>query len=252
MTPLDRRFVPFALALALAGAVCCAAVAAPGAATPPESPPDPSPQRWAKQVEAYDAADAAHPPAQGGVVFAGSSTIRKWPDLEKTFAPTPVLGRGIGGSHISDHVYWAGRLVLRYRPSQIVFYAGDNDVAGGKKAERVLADFQRFVAAVRKGLPEVWIHFLAIKPSVKREALWPEMAKANRLVTEFAKTSPRVTFIDVATPMLDGGGRPRPDLLIADGLHMNTQGYALWTPLVRAALAKAAGAAPRPSEAKVE
>ncbi|MBL7140577.1 MAG: hypothetical protein ISS74_06675 [Planctomycetes bacterium] len=224
------------LALALAGA----ATAAGAAATPPDPSRDPSPERWAKQVEAYEARDAAHPPPEGVVVFAGSSTIRMWPDLEKTFAPTPVLGRGIGGSHISDQVHWAGRLVLRYRPRQVVFYAGDNDVAGGKKAERLLEDFKRFIAAVRKGLPEAWIHFLAIKPSVKREALWPEMAKANRLVTEFAKTAPRVTYIDVATPLLDAGGRPRPDLFVDDMLHMNAKGYALWVPLVRAAIEKAA------------
>jgi len=208
-------------------------------AGPAESPPDPSPERWAKQVAAYDAADAAHPPAEGGVVFAGSSTIRMWKDLAKAFAPMPVIGRGIGGSHISDQIYWAKRLVLGYRPSQVVFYAGDNDVAAGKKAGRVLADFRRFVALVHKDLPKAWVHFLAIKPSVKREALWPEMAKANRLIAEFAETEPHVTFIDVAAPMLDAAGRPRPDLFIADGLHMNAKGYALWTPLVKAALAKA-------------
>lgn len=207
-------------------------------ATEAAEPADPPPERWTKQVEAYEKRDAEKAPPPGAVVFTGSSSIRMWPDLEKAFAPTPALGRGIGGSHVSDHLFWADRLTLCYRPTQIVFYAGDNDVASGKKAERVLADFKRYVAKVRKALPTVWVHFLAIKPSPSRETLWPEMKRANGLVAAYAETDPRVTFIDVATPMLDAAGRPRRDIYLKDMLHMNRAGYALWAPLVKAALAK--------------
>jgi len=223
--------------------VWCATVAALLGACPARAgePADPPPERWTKQVEAYEKRDAKKPPPQGAVVFAGSSSIRMWPDIEEAFAPTPVVARGIGGSHVSDQVHWADRLVLRYRPTQIVFYAGDNDVAGGKSAERVLADFKRYVALVRKALPKVWVHFLAIKPSPRREALWPAMKRANALVAEYAETAPRVTFIDVATPMLDANGRPRRDIFLKDMLHMNREGYALWVPRVKAALAKGRG-----------
>jgi lysophospholipase L1-like esterase len=215
-----------------------AALLAAGAAGAAEQVADPPPERWANQVEAYEKREAADPPPKGGVVFAGSSSIRMWPDLEKTFQAHGALKRGIGGSHVSDQIHWAERLILRHEPRQIVFYAGDNDVAGGKKAARVLADFKRFVATVRKALPKVWVHFLAIKPSPRREALWPEMARANGLVAEYAETDPRVTFIDIAKPMLDEDGRPRRDIFLKDMLHMNREGYALWEPLVRKALAK--------------
>lgn len=201
-------------------------------------PADPPPERWTKQVEAYEKRDADHPPTDVAVVFTGSSSIRMWPDLADAFKPMPVLGRGIGGSHVSDQIYWADRLVLRHEPKQIVFYAGDNDVAAGKTAERVLADFKRFVAKVRKALPKVWIHFLTIKPSPQREKIWPEMARANRLVAAYTATDPRLTTIDGATPMLDDAGRPRRDIFLKDMLHMNRKGYALWVPLVRKALAK--------------
>jgi lysophospholipase L1-like esterase len=32
--------------------------------------------------------------------------------------------------------------------------------------------------------------------------------------------------------MLDANGQPRPELFVADMLHMNPAGYAIWTPLV--------------------
>ena len=41
-----------------------------------------------------------------------------------------------------------------------------------------------------------------------------------------------VAFIDVATPMLDADGRPRAELFLEDGLHMNREGYALWRGIV--------------------
>jgi len=202
-------------------------------------PADPPPERWTAQVEAYEKRDAEHPPPEGGVVFAGSSSIRMWSDLEEAMKPLIALKRGIGGSHVSDQIYWADRLVLRYKPRQIVFYAGDNDVAGGKRARQILDDFKAFVAKVRKDLPTVWIHFLAIKPSPRRESMWPDMADANRAIAAYTETDPRLTFIDTATPMLDRQGRPRRDIFLKDMLHMSRQGYALWNPLVRETIAKA-------------
>ncbi len=228
---LTRRLL-LTLAVLLAAAVAVAAAA--------EKPADPPPERWTKQVEAYEKRDAEHPPAEGGVVFAGSSSIRRWPDLEKTFKRHGALKRGIGGSHISDQIHWADRLILRYKPSQIVFYAGDNDVAGGKRGQQILEDFKEFVATVRKVLPKVWIHFIAIKPSPRRESMWPDMARANRIIAEYAETDPRLTFINIASPMLDEDGRPRRDIFLKDMLHMNRKGYALWNPLVAKALAKGA------------
>jgi hypothetical protein len=34
-----------------------------------------APEKWATSIDAFVKADAAHPPAKGGVVFVGSSTI---------------------------------------------------------------------------------------------------------------------------------------------------------------------------------
>ena len=49
------------------------------------------------------------------------------------------IKRGYGGSHVSDTIHFAPRIILPYKPSLIVFYAGDADVAGGKTAETIAA-----------------------------------------------------------------------------------------------------------------
>jgi lysophospholipase L1-like esterase len=118
-----------------------------------------------------------------------------------------------------------------------VLYAGDNDIAEGRTAAQVLADFQAFVERLRRDLPHVAIIFVSIKPSVARFALWPTMRAANESVAAWAKSQHEVVYIDVASRMLDGRGKPRPELLLPDGLHMRPVGYAIWvdalTPWVR-------------------
>src|SRR5688572_1925867 len=111
------------------------------------------PAKWLKEVTTYEAADAIKAPAKGGIVFTGSSSIRLWKTLKKDFPNHNVIGRGIGGSQIEDAVFYADRLIFPYEPRMVVLYAGGNDINAGKTADRVVADFEAFVAKLRSKLP---------------------------------------------------------------------------------------------------
>tara|TARA_B100000686_G_scaffold295949_1_gene327215 strand:+ start:466 stop:822 length:357 start_codon:yes stop_codon:yes gene_type:complete len=113
-----------------------------------------------------------------------------------------------------------------------VFYAGDNDIAAGKTAERVASDFTDFTKQVHRTLPQTKILFIAIKPSIARWNLYDRMAAANELVRVACNTDARLTYIDVATPMLDLDGMPNSVFFVNDGLHLSAPGYELWTRLV--------------------
>src|SRR5687767_4464865 len=54
-------------------------------------------QRWEREVVGIEKRLAADPPAKGGVVFAGSSSIRLW-DVRKAFPDLPAANVGFGGS----------------------------------------------------------------------------------------------------------------------------------------------------------
>src|SRR5829696_3905830 len=58
--------------------------------------------KWEAEIGAFERADREARPAPGGIVFAGSSSIRLWTTLEHDFAGLPVLNRGIGGSQIRE------------------------------------------------------------------------------------------------------------------------------------------------------
>jgi len=192
----------------------------------------PKPDRWESAIAAFEAQDRQQPPPDGGIVFIGSSSIRMW-DLDRWFDGLAVVNRGFGGSQVADSVRHAGRILLPCRPKVVVLYAGDNDIASGKTPEEVLADFNQFVAKVHAALPETRVVFIAIKPSIKRWSLVDTMRQANRLIRGVTENDPRLVFVDVDAPMLGSDGRPRSELFAPDGLHLNDEGYQLWSDLVR-------------------
>ena len=188
--------------------------------------------RWAKEMAAFEEQDRARMPAPGGVVFVGSSSIRLW-DLGKWFPGLPAINRGFGGSEIADAVRHADLLVLKHKPRTVVFYAGDNDIANGKTPRAVADDFKAFVTKVQAALPGTRIAFIAIKPSIQRWALVGKVREANALIRQMCERDDRLGFVDVDGPMLGWNEKPRPDLLVEDGLHLSPKGYELWTALTR-------------------
>jgi lysophospholipase L1-like esterase len=189
---------------------------------------NPDPARFDPEIAAFEKWDRQNAVPRDAVLFVGSSSIRMWQTAE-SFPELPVINRGFGGSHISDVNHFADRIVLKYKPRTIVFYAGDNDIAAGKTPQQVADDFREFTARVHDRLPETQIMWLPIKPSIDRWKLWPEMQQANALVAELAEREDGLDVVDTATPMLGNDGKPRPDLFLDDGLHMNATGYRIWT-----------------------
>lgn len=192
---------------------------------------EPAADKWEADIAAFEAADRESPPAAGGVLFVGSSSIRMW-KLDRWFPDRHAINRGFGGSQIADVYGYTTRIVLPYKPRTILFYAGDNDINAKKSPEQVAADFTAFVGMVRGELPETMIHFIAIKPSLKRWEQYPTQHRANSLIEAMCQSDPRLTYIDVVTPMLGDDGMPRPELFADDGLHLSDTGYALWTDIV--------------------
>jgi len=192
------------------------------------------PQRWEETIAKFEASDRQKPVPQGGIVFVGASSIVRW-DLPTYF---PELGdrainRGFGGSLVADSVYFADRIVIPYKPRIVVFYAGDNDVETQTTPDQIAEGFSEFDRKVHAALPETTIVFISIKPSLRRFAFMDKIQRANELVQAYVASHPHLEFVDIVPPMLDDGGKPRPELLVADGLHMTAEGYKVWTAALR-------------------
>jgi lysophospholipase L1-like esterase len=183
--------------------------------------------KWEKDIAAFEAQDRMSQPSENGIVFIGSSSIRRW-DLKRSFPDLPAINRGFGGSQLADSVKYVPRIVVPYRPKTVVLYAGDNDIPSGKCPEQIAADFAAFVKAVRGQLPETKVVFLAIKPSPSRWKFYEQQQTANRLIREQCESGKNLVYVDLVAPMLGEDGMPRRELFVKDQLHLSDAGYELW------------------------
>jgi lysophospholipase L1-like esterase len=197
------------------------------------TPPPAGPQRWEKDIAAFEKADRDNPPEKGGIVFVGSSSIRLWTTLAQDFPQHRVLNRGFGGSQMPDSVHFADRIVLPYEPRMVVVYAGGNDINAKRTPEQVAADFRTFVEKVRAKLPATEIAYISIAGNPARWAQVEQVKAANAMIEQYCRETPGLKFINVFPHMLGPDGLPRPEIFREDRLHMNAEGYRLWTRIVR-------------------
>lgn len=197
------------------------------------------PRFW-KDIQQFKKEDSINFPPKHATLFIGSSSFRKWTDVQSYFPKYKIINRGFGGSTLPDVIYYADDIIFPYQPKQIVIYCGDNDAASSStiSADTILHRFERLYHLIRSRLPKTVVTYVSIKPSPSREKFFPVMDKANWEIMEFLKHQKRTSYVDIWHPMLDDYGKPRRALFGSDMLHMNKDGYAIWQKAIQPYLIK--------------
>ena len=186
-----------------------------------------------EDIEEFVTQDKIIFPPTDGFLFIGSSSIRLWQSLEEDMSPLKVINRGFGGAHTKHINRHKDKIVFPYKPKAIIFFCGTNDINGWNTPDDVFAEFESFFNSVKERLPKTMIFAISIQPSPSRFDQRPRQQKWNELVRNLAKKEPNLVFVDVSPPMLSADNKPRPELYTEDSLHMNQEGYKIWTKLVR-------------------
>lgn len=169
-------------------------------------------------------------------IFYGSSSVRLWVSMKKDLAPFNVLNLGFGGSTYAWCIHYFDEIFEDAHPSKIVLYAGENDLAQGKTPQEVLNDCNKLVQMILKKYPEVQLAFISLKPSIEREAMIPQIIETNLMLSKYVIGELNAQFINVFGQMISVDNRPKPELYMSDGLHLNKKGYALWSSVIKNAL----------------
>ncbi|MCU4164636.1 GDSL-type esterase/lipase family protein [Carboxylicivirga caseinilyticus] len=184
--------------------------------------------KYGKAIDAFEKMDSVNHPNEGGILFIGSSSFTKWQDVNDYFPDKYIINRGFGGSQMSDLLYFKERLILPYKPKQIVVFVGGNDITAGEKARSVFKEDKELVKWTLKQFPDVDFLFLSLKPTPKRWALKDEMIRLSKKRERYALKNRQVDYVDVWTPLLNDEGMPKEGIYIADQLHLNAKGYKIW------------------------
>jgi len=200
--------------------------------------PRADPQRFAMEVAAL----AAKPAEPGGIVFTGSSSMRKWTTLRRDFPGLPVQNLGFGGSTANDILAHFDALIGRQQPKLVVLYIGSNELAAGLPVEEAFDDYQAVLELIHAQLPEARVIINSVKIAPSRTPQIPQVNELNRRLRKFASIKRWARYVDATSYLEDPNGQPLPGYFMADELHLNAAGYAAWRatlePLVREEWAK--------------
>jgi lysophospholipase L1-like esterase len=167
------------------------------------------------------------------IIFTGSSSVRRWKNINDYFPSKNIINTGFGGSQMSDLLYYCDSLIIKYKPVQVFVYEGDNDIAAGKKPVEVIKDAEALFKKITSGIPGVQIVIISIKPSVLRWKLKDEYISLNKSYENISQTHKNIQYVDVWTPLLDKNGNPKKEIFISDSLHINKLGYDIWADKIK-------------------
>ena len=173
------------------------------------------------------------------VLFLGSSSINLWDTIYEDFAPLKLIRRSYGGATLRDMIYNYNTIAKGYTPKSILLYV-ENDLGNHKEgvnAVKCFDLFRIFIDKLKKDYPNTPLIVVSLKPSQHKADQLKDQLLVNALLEENA-TAQGYTYVDITKVMYDEAGNLRTDIFKEDNLHMNAEGYKLWTAILKPLLLK--------------
>lgn len=169
----------------------------------------------------------------GSTLFTGSSTIRMWSKLQETYPKENLINTGFGGSKAADLERYLFPLVIKFEPSRVFIYEGDNDIWAGVAVADILTSLDNIVTRIHLVNPATEIFLIGAKPSPSRWEKKGDYLIFNQKLSEYCHSKENVEFVDTWKALTQRDGSPRPKLYIQDQLHLNKDGYKLWAEIFK-------------------
>jgi hypothetical protein len=195
----------------------------------------PEVKAWESDIEKFEQLDISKSYPSDAILIAGSSSIRLWSTIGKDMMPYNVIQRGYGGAKLSDFVIYADRIIYPHPCQAIVIFIA-NDISGNendKSPLEVSQLFRKTLYIIRRKFTDTPVFWISVTPTPSRWAVWPEIKEANGIIKDICKSHRNTYFIDTEKYFLNSSGLPRSELFLDDKLHLNADGYAIWTGIIK-------------------
>lgn len=195
----------------------------------------PEVKAWESEIEKFEQLDVTKSYPSDAILFAGSSSIRLWSTIGKDMTPYNVIQRGYGGAKLSDFAVYADRIIYPHPCKAIVIFIA-NDISGNendKSPLEVSQLFRKTLYIIRRKFVDTPVFWISVTPTPSRWAVWPEIKEANGMIKEICESHRNTYFIDTEKYFFNSSGLPRSELFIEDKLHLNTEGYKIWSGIIK-------------------
>lgn len=169
---------------------------------------------------------------QERLVLVGSSSFRFWSQTDTVFAQYEVVNAGFGGSCFADLWRLREHLIYALQPDVLLVYEGDNDLFDGVPEHLILNTASRLLQELAQKLPSTRVVVVAPKASPARYHLSKAYLSLNAKLKSLVGDCD-ATWVDFWSAQHKANGALRDDLFLADQLHLNPTGYAVWVQSLR-------------------
>ena len=201
---------------------------------------DPQNAKWKDEIQEFKKLDSVETYSNDAILFAGSSSIRLWDNIDEDMFPFKIIKRGYGGAKLNDFAYYAKEIIYPHKFIALVLFIA-NDISGSEndKTPKDVADlFSYTIDLVRDKYHDEPIFWIQITPTLNRWDVWDKTNEANNLIKEICENSDNLHFIETENLFLTNDDLPNTDLFIDDQLHLNKDGYQVWSEKIKSELNK--------------
>ena len=202
--------------------------------------------QFEEEVSFLEALDVEEKAGEKDILFIGSSSIRLWDNINEDLYPYNAVKRGYGGAHYYDLIHFSERLVQNHSPKAILIFVA-NDITGSNDPIDLIGDLSpsevkrlfsynyKLIRNIHKYIP---ILLIETTPTPKRWKVWNKILQANKKLERFCKQEPNLYFISTRNKFIGENGVPIKSFFLPDELHLNIDGYILWSNIIKSKLAE--------------
>ena len=194
--------------------------------------------KWEPEIRVFDSLNLVEASDAGTLLVTGSSSVRLWDSIHQDLSPYRVMQRGYGGAKLTDYNYYADRIIKAQQFKAITVFVA-NDISGGEinsSPKEVLKLFRTLVKKIRKRNPDTPVCWIEITPTPSRWHVSEEIREANRLIESYCEKNKDLYFIATFDQFTTPEGLPDSSLFRQDMLHLNREGYLLWSGIIKTSL----------------
>ena len=201
-------------------------------------------RQFEEEVSLLESLDLGEKAGEKELLFIGSSSIRLWDNIQVDMYPYSSVKRGYGGAHFYDFIHFSERLVKNHSPKGILIFVA-NDITGSNNFTSLVGDLSpnqvkklfrynyKLIRSIHKHTP---IFLIETTPTPKRWKVWNKILKANKKLEGFCEQEPNLYFISTRDKFIGADGLPIQSLFLNDELHLNVDGYKLWSSVIKSKL----------------